>query len=1282
MNRARGKSRIVAVAFALAASTVLWASAAGAAPDGSAKPLASSAAVGTRHIPLAKASGLGLPARGGYGFLLRLGTESTGRTYDAHLALGRTAASSAAADQLASVRAAESRVIAALPSGSHVLYQTHAVLAGVAVYTNVANFSALQSIPGVTAVYPIAPKTPSLSYSVQLVHGPQVWSTYSNTGANTTIAIIDTGIDYTHADLGGPGTTAAYQAALAADTNAPTYPDPNKVVGGFDFAGDTYDPNPDDATYQPTPHPDPNPLDCDSHGTHVAGIAAGYGENPNGSKFTGNYATLPTDSAAFQAMFRIGPGMAPKAKLYAYKVFGCTGSTDLITAAIDRAADPNGDGSTADHVNVINMSLGGDFASPQDADSVAANNAAQLGISVVAAAGNAGDLYDAEGSPGNATRVISVANSVDAYSQIDTLHATLNGTPEAIGAQRAEDYSWATKPDLSGSVVKLTDTSNLDGCDPITQDLTGKIVFLEWTDNNDTRRCGSAARSQNAENAHALGVILGEDEETFAAGIAGSTDIPVVQVIKSAADAIRATLQASQPVTVSSTSAGDYQQLVPGLDDQVNESSSRGIGDAGNVKPDVTGVGTSIFSSAMGTGNQGISFTGTSMSSPEVAGLAALVHTAHTSWTAEEIKADIMNTADEDLYTGTGHTGARYAPNRVGAGRIDAKAALDNQVLAYVAQDPGAVSVSFGTVDVPSPTTLSKTIEVVNKGGSPATYSISYDAITTLPGADYSVSPSSVTVGAGETMPVVVTLTVSPAQLTKSIDPTASRTQDKLARDYLADASGRVLFTSVGLPTLRVPVYAAPRPVSSMTQPTSLHMPNGSVQTGLLPLSGTQLSQSTGPTAITSLLAGFELQATSGALPTCGGTMTAGCIHASDEQAADLKYIGTTSDAPQLKAVGADPLKDGLAYFAITTQGPWRTPASSNVYEIYIDSNLDGVPDTVLLNTRLPDTDVFVSVLVDVNTDDVLDVEPIDDRLGDTDAAVFGSDTLVLPVAISALPAVSASNSRIKYGVLTFSSFSSAPVDDVGATLGTNGDPVAVTLSTDVLHPGLAVYGSYTGVGSPLLYQDQSGKSVHVRRDAAAYAADRGQGALIVHFQNAVGNKAQVVDLGHSLIVTRGGFGGGAVKSSPAGINCGAACVGSYATGAQVKLTAKASPTSTFAHWSGGGCGKVATCHVTLNTDVAVTAVFNRDRTKPRVTSVKVKAHHRAGTARVRFRGTDPTHGSKGLRFKCKLDGSRFARCRSPKLFKHLSRGRHVIRVKAIDRAGNVSKPVKRQFRV
>jgi len=276
---------LVLLAVAVATAVVLGVSAAGAALHDSAGPLARSVAVSNHKIPLSavargmKARALrGVPAHGSYAFLLKLGVEPTARAFYSSLSLGQSAARAAAKSQLATVRAAESGMIAALPNGSHVLYRTHAVLAGVAVYTNVANVPALQRIAGVTAVYPIAPKTPSLSYSVLHVHAPQVWAT-SDLGLNSTVAIIDTGIDYTHADLGGSGNPADYQTALANDTVAPTYP--SKILGGFDFAGDAYDAA--DPAHS-TPVPDPNPLDCDGHGTHVAGITAGYGENPNGDR--------------------------------------------------------------------------------------------------------------------------------------------------------------------------------------------------------------------------------------------------------------------------------------------------------------------------------------------------------------------------------------------------------------------------------------------------------------------------------------------------------------------------------------------------------------------------------------------------------------------------------------------------------------------------------------------------------------------------------------------------------------------------------------------------------------------------------------------------------------------------------------------------------------------------------------------------------------------------------------------------------------------------------------
>ncbi|HEX4324122.1 MAG TPA: hypothetical protein VHZ77_05750, partial [Gaiellaceae bacterium] len=317
----------------------------------------------------------------------------------------------------------------------------------------------------------------------------------------------------------------------------------------------------------------------------------------------------------------------------------------------------------------------------------------------------------------------------------------------------------------------------------------------------------------------------------------------------------------------------------------------------------------------------------------------------------------------------------------------------------------------------------------------------------------------------------------------------------------------------------------------------------------------------------------------------------------------------------------------------------------------------------------------------------------------------------------------------------------------------------------DVLNPGVAVFGAFAGSGSPLLYADGPGTSLTVRRDAASYAADNGMGALLVHFHNKAGNKAQIVDIGHTLTIAKNGTGTGSVTSSPAGLSCGATCVGSFATGASVTLTATAAAGSAFTGWSGGGCSGTGTCHVTVNADTKVTATFSptmtlsvskagkgtgsvtsspagincgstcsapfpvgtavtltahagskstfggwsgggcsgtgachvtlnaatsvtatfntkKDKTKPKVTSVKVKVNHAKRTAKVTFHGTDPGNGSKGLRFKCKLDKKSFKSCKSPKLYKHLRHGKHTVQVKAIDKAGNVSKAVKKKFKV
>src|SRR5438094_7653527 len=129
-------------------------------------------------------------------------------------------------------------------------------------------------LPGVVAIRQVARYKIENAQTVPYIGTPAVWGGSPGFhGENIKIAVIDTGIDYTHANFGGPGTTDAYNAALTTDTLPanPTMfgPAAPKVKGGTDLVGDDYNADPNDPHYQPTPHPDTNPLDCNGHGSHT-----------------------------------------------------------------------------------------------------------------------------------------------------------------------------------------------------------------------------------------------------------------------------------------------------------------------------------------------------------------------------------------------------------------------------------------------------------------------------------------------------------------------------------------------------------------------------------------------------------------------------------------------------------------------------------------------------------------------------------------------------------------------------------------------------------------------------------------------------------------------------------------------------------------------------------------------------------------------------------------------------------------------------------------------------
>ena len=205
-----------------------------------------------------------------------------------------------------------------------------------------------RQMAGVKEIHPAPVHEPALEISVPFIGATDVISDTGYDGSGIRIAIIDTGIDYTHKCFGGSGDPKDYETNDPDIIEAGTFPTA-KVIGGYDFAGGGYDADcsatdETDGKCSALPIPDLDPLDGDGHGTHVASTAAGF-------EVTGS----------------IGAGVAPGAELYALKVFGePAGSTNLTISAIEWAMDPDGDGDLSDHVDVINMSLGSDFGPASD----------------------------------------------------------------------------------------------------------------------------------------------------------------------------------------------------------------------------------------------------------------------------------------------------------------------------------------------------------------------------------------------------------------------------------------------------------------------------------------------------------------------------------------------------------------------------------------------------------------------------------------------------------------------------------------------------------------------------------------------------------------------------------------------------------------------------------------------------------------------------------------------------------------------------------------------------
>jgi subtilisin family serine protease len=988
------------------------------------------------------------------------------------------------------------------------------VVSGVVVTGDAEQIRALADDPAVTAIRLVVPKTIDNKGTDVFTRAMETWAASGSgaTGEGVRIGIIDTGFDYTHANFGGPGTAEAYAAAYGENGTGPIPEDvfdSAKFLGGYDFAGPLYDANGTVPGSSTEPVPDANPIDALStsanggHGSHVAGTAAGYGVVADGTTFDGDYTTLTNIGD-----WLIGPGTAPDAGIYALKVFGdIGGTTSLVISALEWAADPDGNGDFSDHLDIINMSLGSDLSAADDPENLFVDGLSALGVLTVDSAGNGGDVTDVGGSPGSSTSSLTVANSVGDTQTYDAVEVTEAPDPSLVGlhaAQNSADYAGGT--DVTAPVAYLGD--DVSGCTSLeanAEQIAGKIVYLYWDDNDATRECGSATRWTNAQAAGAVGVLIGSELPVFSAGIAGNAGIPGSQLTGPSTDALLPAIQTGGVVVHLGPSLANTAFVSsPELGDTLNSGSSRGVhGSLGIVKPDVAAPGTLISSTAAGTGTGRVTYSGTSMSSPHVAGITALVLQTHPGWTPQQVKAAVMNTATHDVFSEPGQTGQVYGPMRVGSGRVDAVDAAAAEVIAYATDAPDLVSVTFGVVPVGAETVvLDKTVTVENTGDTARTYAASFAQATTAGGATITVSPAEVTVPAGGTAQVTVTLTADPAGLARDLDPTQPGTYDlgaPIPQDYVASVSGRLVLTPPYGPALRVPVQAAPRPVSELTtQPVSF----GAGETDAeLVVTGRGVASG----GWYSLEAPFVLAATSPELEPGEGTASQSSV-----RAADIKAVGWTSTAPELETAGLDPEQGTLA-IGIATYGEWATLGGAVVPIIDTDIDGDGIWELETYVRKYSEgLDLTTAETYALTYDNktgyalggMLDLNLANGLSGDLDTSVFDSNVVVVPMNLAAVGITV--NDTPSFTVAMYSDYAESPTGIVDEVAPFTVDPFDPPVWFEAV-PGTTA----DTVENTVWYDGQPELPIVVHRSAETMEAQ----LLVLHTHNAADQRAQVVDL-------------------------------------------------------------------------------------------------------------------------------------------------------------------------
>jgi minor extracellular serine protease Vpr len=681
--------------------------------------------VGLPQPPLAAEHGPGL-----FGSLGANRLDLASRSSRAYLARIETA-------QLAAAQA----IRTAIPS-ARIGRRFQVVLNGITVDLPYARLARLDAMPFAAKVFPSLRYKMALNRSPGVIAAPAFSAATGSSGAGIKIAVVDDGVDQANPffNPSGFGYPAGFPKGQRTFTTA-------KVIAARSFPGPG------------SGRRGRLPLDrlASFHGTHVAGIAAGR----SGTSSPGGRDHPPTAGLS---------GVAPQAWIGNYRVFnvptpvGHIADTPEIVAAFEAAV--------RDGMNVINFSGGGPATEPRtDALVQTVANVANAGVVPVISAGNDRDDFGfgTAGSPGTAPEAITVAATSNTHVFAPALSvrdaaapATVQQLPFRPAAGGAAPSAWGTSDRtlIDVATIRGGNGSPVDarlcglgrdpnaGRNPLPRgSLAGGLALIS------RGRCTFFTKALRAIQAGARGLVIVDNREGEPNPIPVQLPLPSGMITNLDGANLRSYL-ASRGGRAPIRIGPGVTEIVTGRSGIVTSFSAGGPTAFGHaLKPDISAPGGEILSATLRNftgGSPFASIDGTSMSSPHIAGAAALLRQRHPTWTVRQLKSALMSTAG----AAWGNTTRTLEASALaqGAGLANVLAADDPKLFSEPA------SLSFGDLQAgAAPVSKQLLLTLRDAGGGAGVWTVELRPQTASPGVAIDVPPA-VAIGPGGTAVLPVTV--------------------------------------------------------------------------------------------------------------------------------------------------------------------------------------------------------------------------------------------------------------------------------------------------------------------------------------------------------------------------------------------------------------------------------------------------------------------------------------------------------------------------------------------